>query len=841
MEESIANTKLEKLYKAIAILFISSIPMMPIYTISVHYILGFLCMLCYFINIIQRKKINKLTGFEISYTILIIYALFRVDSNLADKYEDYASYGYYMVKNMLFNFVSIVCAIRLLNLMTKSIKETINIIGKTFVVSTILIAIYTVIYEYAILHSSARLATYVFTGRYGERMTFTHNITVSLLFVTYQMLNIAENTKNKPIKEGVILIFLLIVAILTGTRKLFLVPILFVVFYLLIGKKITLKSAAKYLVILLIVAMIGIYAIMKIDFLYDLLGHRIDSLIMEVTGEARDPSSSQRDRMISRGLEYFSEHPIIGIGTDGFKFDFKEETGIFKYSHNNFIEMLANYGIIGFVLFYAWMPIAIIKMFRSYKNKKENLNLFFIGTLLTLIVLDYWTVSYYRIHFLLLFILASYQSVGNFDNNEKGIKEILKDMKDKIQKIIGKENIIKIKGNIKYIKNLPYIIKYKRISFNNNEVDEIKIYELPGKNVFCGYYDLNPIKDEKMLVHVNRNNDVTAKNPIELGMFDINTGDYKKITNTSTWSWQQGSRLRWSEKEKNIIFFNDVDNDRYCLKKYDIEKNEVIDVVPFPIYDMNKEETLGISINFERLQRLRPGYGYDVLEDGTKDDNAPKDDGVFLVNIKEKSKKLLISLYDLAKMVDEKLEYEHYINHISISPSGSKVMFFHLWTEKKWTGWRTQLCVMDMSGENFQVLEKEDVVSHYDWKDDNTILITGLKNPDRTNFYREYNIEEKNKIELENKNLKRDGHPTYIQKGEAFYSDTYPDSHCMQMVFKYNIKENEYTKLLQVFSNPRLAYEKRCDLHPKIVNEKTILIDTTYKKYKRSVILMKLK
>ena len=435
MEESIVNTKLEKLYKAIAILFISSIPMMPIYTISVHYILGFLCMLCYFINIIQRKKINKLTGFEISYTILIIYALFRVDSTLASEYEDYASYGYYMVKNMLFNFISIVCAIRLLNLMTKSVKETVNIIGKTFVIGTILVSIYTMVYEYAILHSSSRLGTYVFEGRYGSRMALTYNITISLLFITYQMLNIAENSKNKPIKEGIILISLLIVAILTGTRKLFLVPILFVIFYLALGKKITLESATKYLVIFLVIAMIGIYAVMNIDFLYNLLGSRIDSLIMEITGEAKDASISQRSRMVDKGIGYISKNPIFGLGTDGFKFEFRDDTGVFRYSHNNFIELLADFGIIGFVLFYAWMPISIIKLFKNYKNKKENLNLFFIGTLLTLIVLDYWTVSYYRIHFLLLFALASYQSIDDFTATGKKLKEIITDIKQKIQEL----------------------------------------------------------------------------------------------------------------------------------------------------------------------------------------------------------------------------------------------------------------------------------------------------------------------------------------------------------------------------------------------------------------------
>ena len=39
----------------------------------------------------------------------------------------------------------------------------------------------------------------------------------------------------------------------------------------------------------------------------------------------------------------------------------------------------------------------------------------------------------------------------------------------------------------------------------------------------------------------------------------------------------------------------------------------------------------------------------------------------------------------------------------------------------------------------------------------------------------------------------------------------------------------------------RLVYEKRCDLHPKLVNNNIITVDSTYKNGKRSVILIELK
>ena len=306
------------------------------------------------------------------------------------------------------------------------------------------------------------------------------------------------------------------------------------------------------------------------------------------------------------------------------------------------------------------------------------------------------------------------------------------------------------------------------------------------------------------------------------------------------WCWQQGSRLRWSNNDKNIVFYNDVDKENYCFKKYDISNNTLIDTVPFPIYDINKEETFGISLNFSRLQRLRPGYGYDAIEDYTKDDKAPRDDGLFLVDLKNKTKKLLVSLFDLAMLVDKELEFEHYLNHISISPEGNKIMFFHLWTDKRWMGWRTQLCVINSDGSDLKILEDEDIVSHYNWKDENTLLITGIKNPSKENFYRLYYLDENTKKDIQNEHLRRDGHPSFEKTKKVFYSDTYPNKKHMQSVFEYDVNENKCEQLLQVFSDPRLVYEKRCDLHPKLSSNNRIIVDSTYKGCKRSVIIINL-
>ena len=415
-------------------------------------------------------------------------------------------------------------------------------------------------------------------------------------------------------------------------------------------------------------------------------------------------------------------------------------------------------------------------------------------------------------------------------------------MKQFVKKILGEQFCHKISLTIKYIRGLKKVVTKRTLVVNSDKVEKIEEYSLKDKHVFCGYYDLVPIKDQKMLVHVLDKKGKTNVREIELGYFDMNDNKYVKITNTKAWCWQQGSRLRWSNKSKNIIYYNDIEGEHDCFREYDLEKNQIVQTIPYALYDIDPEEKCGIAINFSRLQRLRPGYGYSYLKDNTMGQNAPKDDGIFVVDLKTGTRKMLLSLYDLAKLTDDELKYEHYINHIAFSPDGSKILFFHLWTEQNQSTWKNELCVINIDGTNLKILENEYRVSHYDWKDNMELLITVIEKPGEKEFYCYYNVETGEKVRIENKNLKQDRHPVHAKNSKIFYSDTYPDENCMQQLFEYDTERNEYTLLVSVFSNLRLNDEKRCDLHPKLVKDANqILIDTTYKGCKRSVLIANLK
>ena len=107
-----------------------------------------------------------------------------------------------------------------------------------------------------------------------------------------------------------------------------------------------------------------------------------------------DNSSKTRLKMISIGLNIFNDNPIWGIGIDNAQIFTYKEYGISNYYlHNNYIELLADLGIIGFFIYY-WFLIFLL--FKFYKYRKINkIELFICFSLIIIhLVMDYGCVTY---------------------------------------------------------------------------------------------------------------------------------------------------------------------------------------------------------------------------------------------------------------------------------------------------------------------------------------------------------------------------------------------------------------------------------------------------------------
>ena len=119
-------------------------------------------------------------------------------------------------------------------------------------------------------------------------------------------------------------------------------------------------------------------------------------------------STYLRYRYIQSGLETFIANPIIGIGLNNSRFITMTVSGEYTYLHNNYVELLACTGIIGFSLYY-YEFIYIFKNIFKYLKKEPFLKLALILSIL-LFLMDFGVVSYCEIkesmYLLIIYILV---------------------------------------------------------------------------------------------------------------------------------------------------------------------------------------------------------------------------------------------------------------------------------------------------------------------------------------------------------------------------------------------------------------------------------------------------
>lgn len=414
------------------------------------------------------------------------------------------------------------------------------------------------------------------------------------------------------------------------------------------------------------------------------------------------------------------------------------------------------------------------------------------------------------------------------------------DIKQMIKKQVGEKNAIYLKGVLKMVRHINWVSE-KKMDFDDNYVKKVKIFGEDGYNTFCGYYDNFPISiDGKSLLCQRVKINADAKSDLtEIGVYSVENNQFENLTMSKAWNWQQGSRLRWSDSNGSLFYYNDIDGEDYCTRIYDADRKRIVRTIFPALYDISSDEKMGATLNFSRLQRLRPGYGYSNIDDLTKEENAPDDDGLFSVNLINGAVVLLVSLKSLALEVDPFLEHQHYINHISFSPDGRKIMFFHLWTENNWPGWMNRLCVYDLDKANYCTLEKEKMVSHYNWMQNDCLLVTEADKKTRKVQYVIYTFDGKPKTILNQNELVEDGHPTIDLSKKYFVSDTYPNNKFKQYVILYDFDVKKRVNIMRLFADPRLDREYRCDLHPKFKNG-CVLVDSTFHKCSRQIVMFEL-
>ena len=246
------------------------------------------------------------------------------------------------------------------------------------------------------------LATKRYSGSLMNPNHYSFILSISIAFFIYFIFSFEQkNKKNSLIKFIIILLILIFsyeIIFKTASRQGFLITIICFLFYIYKSFK-NLNIFRAILTLLISIFIIDITLSSLTNSIY--LQERVLSIFS--FNKDVDVSVNQRFYYIVKAFEYWVENPILGIGLDQFRV-----LNNSSYSHNNFLELLATTGLLGFIFYY--LPhFLILKTYFLSKKNKSNLE-YSIFFLIIVLISDIAAVNYFEKPFWLIFTIILFIS-----------------------------------------------------------------------------------------------------------------------------------------------------------------------------------------------------------------------------------------------------------------------------------------------------------------------------------------------------------------------------------------------------------------------------------------------
>ena len=343
---------------------------------------------------------------------------------------------------------------------------------------------------------------------------------------------------------------------------------------------------------------------------------------------------------------------------------------------------------------------------------------------------------------------------------------------------------------------------------------------------FFGYYDKSPwnASGRHLLAHEATFNDRPPGpgDAVDIGVVDLQDGlRFRPLATSRGWNWQQGAMAQWhpADTERQWVH-NDVRDGRAVGVVRDIDGRE-LGVLERAPYALAPDGRTAFGANFARLAVHRPGYGYAGLVDPHADEPHPAADGVWRIDLASGRSELVVPLAELAARARRpSMEGAwHYVNHLQPSRGGQRLAFFHVWHRDP-KSWEVRLYTCRPDGTDLRCLLDTGFVSHYDWRDDDRILVWANRPQAPARFlllshaaaedgapaYRVFG----------ERDLREDGHCTFSPDGRWVLNDTYPDAHGKRTLMLVRARDERRFDVARLASpKDRWWGEIRCDLHPR--------------------------
>jgi hypothetical protein len=402
------------------------------------------------------------------------------------------------------------------------------------------------------------------------------------------------------------------------------------------------------------------------------------------------------------------------------------------------------------------------------------------------------------------------------------------------------------------------------------------IFKTPkNKHYFFGYYDKSPLSldgtkhlalEIDFLDHLPNKADIA-----KIGYFDLkkNDGVFNYLVETKIFNWQQGCMLQWFGDKNGQIIYNDLLDHKFVSIIFDLNTSKKT-VLPMAIYQLSPDSKFALCIDNERHHFVRRGYSYDGISNKEKNKDIVDGDGIFLMDVENKSTKLIVDIKKIIKnkKLSSMFDGANYLEHMMFSPDGNRFAFFHRW--KMNGGIYDRLYTADLDGANLFLLNDSGKMSHFCWMNSESIfgwggvntpantlrkyktvvkyfikpllpiykkLVSGTSDAGVTKLssfvtgesYIVFKDKTSKRTKISSTILNRNGHPSFSPYFKDWcITDTYPDKNAIAQLILFNIKTNQVIYLAELSSIQKYDNSaNRCDLHPKwSYNGRYVSIDT---------------
>ena len=360
-----------------------------------------------------------------------------------------------------------------------------------------------------------------------------------------------------------------------------------------------------------------------------------------------------------------------------------------------------------------------------------------------------------------------------------------------------------------------------------------RCWESESLSYFFGYYDKIPWAPDGMkslLMHR------VVGDGVQIVRVFPNERDVLCLGGSSAWNYQQGSMAQWLQGGR--VVYNDVRDGRLGAQIVDPEGGEEV-FIPWPIQTVHPEKYEALSLNYKRLYRIRPSYGYEPEVSNFSANMPLTEDGLWRVGLGTGEADLIISLSQLRNFQPrpEMGGADHKVNHAMYSPEGTRFVFMHRWTSDE--GKFSRLYVANADGTQLRLLMDNRMVSHYNWRDENHLLVWG-RTEERGDSYYLLDVCDGTWEICGEGTLEKfgDGHPSFSPSRRWILTDTYPDKARQRHLLLFDTKEEEIVELGRFFAPWAFDGPDRCDLHPRWRPDGNyISIDSAHEGTRKSYVL----